>query len=53
MEAIYNQLGDELRVSLISAITTRPAGSGYLTIVEIIPISGLKIVVRDKNVRRA
>jgi len=53
VEAIYNQLGDELRVSLVNGITARPAGGAYLNIVEVIPIMGTRIVVRDRKVRRA
>jgi len=54
VEAIYNQLGDELRISLVNGVTTRPAGEGsYTNIVEVIPIDGVKILVRDKKIRRA
>jgi len=53
VEAIYNQLGDELRVSLVNGITARPAGGAYVNIVEVIPIMGTRIVLRDRKVRRA
>jgi len=53
VEAIYNQLGDELRVSLVNGITARPAGGAYVNIVEVIPIMGTRIVLRDRKLRRA
>ena len=53
VEAIYNRLGDEIRVSLVNGITTRPTTDGYVNMVEVIPIMGTKIVVRDRKVRRA
>jgi hypothetical protein len=53
VEAIYNRRGDELRVSLVNGITTRPTADGYVNIVEVVPIMGTKIVVRDRKVRRA
>jgi len=54
VEAIYNQLGNELRISLVNGVTTRPAGEGaYTNIVEVIPIDGVTIRVRDKTIRRA
>jgi len=53
VEAIYNQIGNELRVSLISAITSRPAKGKHINIEELLPIMGSKIVVRDRKVRRA
>lgn len=62
VEAIYNQLGSELRVSLISCITGRPSGEGgfhqtgwrgFNNIVEVIPIYNVRVVVRGKTVRRA
>jgi hypothetical protein len=43
-----------LRISLVNGVTTRPAGEGaYTNIVEVIPIDGVKILVRDKKIRRA
>jgi hypothetical protein len=54
VEAIYNQLENELRISLVNGVTTRPAGEGaYTNIVEVIPIDGVKILVRDKKIRGA
>jgi hypothetical protein len=61
VEAIYNQIGSELRVSLINGITGRPSGEvsylagwrGFTNIVEVIPIHDVRIVVRGKQVRRA
>jgi hypothetical protein len=62
VEAIYNQFGSELRVSLINGITGRPAGEGshnlagwrgFNNIVEIIPIYNVRVVVRGKQIRRA
>jgi hypothetical protein len=61
VEAIYNQIGSELRVSLINGITGRPSGEvsylagwrGFTNIVEVIPIHDVKIVVRGKRILRA
>jgi hypothetical protein len=53
VEAIYNQIGSELRVSLINGITGRPSGKGFTNIVEVIPIHDVKIVVRSKRILRA
>jgi hypothetical protein len=63
VEAVYNQLGSELRIALINSITTRPSGGGgesvgaeqrgFINIVEVIPIAGTKIRLRDRRVRRA
>jgi hypothetical protein len=53
VEAIYNRLGDELRVSLVNGITARPSAGAYVNIVEVIPIMGTKIVVRGKKVLEA
>jgi len=62
VEAVYNQLGSELRVCLINGITSRPAGGGqfqdadqraHINVVEVIPISEVKILLRGKSVQRA
>jgi hypothetical protein len=62
VEAVYNQLGSELRISLINGSTSRPAGGGmyqdadqraHINVVEVIPISDVKILLRGKRVRRA
>jgi hypothetical protein len=52
VEAIYNRLGNDLRVSLVNGVTARPSES-FLNIVEVIPITGAKLVVRDRRVRLA
>jgi len=57
VEAVYNQTGNELRISLISAVTSRPSGGsmfgdpnqrGFINIVEVIPIAGIAIHVRGR-----
>jgi hypothetical protein len=53
VEAIYNQKGNELRVSLVNGVTARPSLCSCVNIVEVIPIMWTKIVVNDKRVRRA
>lgn len=62
VEAIYNRLGYELRISLVNSITGRPSGTGmfphsdrpgFNNIVEIIPIHDLKISLKGNRVRRA
>jgi len=53
VEAIYNRVGNEMRVSLVNGITTRPTADGYVNIVEVIPIMGTRIVVIGKKVLRA
>jgi hypothetical protein len=62
VEAIYNQMGQELRVSLVNGITGRPAGDGkwlasgkhgYLNIVEVVPVADTRILLRGKTVRKA
>ena len=62
VDAIYNQLGAELRISLVNGITAKPCGaasltdtpgSGYTNIVEVIPLADLKIVLRGKKVEQA
>jgi hypothetical protein len=63
VDAIYNQLGPELRISLVNGITAKPCGaanpnsdtqgSGYTNIVEVIPLADLKIVLRGKKVQQA
>jgi hypothetical protein len=62
VEAIYNQTGTELRVSLVNGITGRPAGDGrgvgsgnhgFLNIVEVVPVVDTKILLRGKRVRKA
>jgi hypothetical protein len=63
VDAIYNQLGSELRISLVNGITARPSGgaslisdtqdNGYDNIVEVIPLADLKIVLRGKKVQQA
>ncbi len=60
VEAIYNQTGGELRISLVSAITSRPSGGGmfgdphqrgFINILEVIPVAGITIHVRGRIVR--
>jgi hypothetical protein len=64
VDTIYNRLGSELRISLVNGITTRSSGvadqglttggaAGYANIVELIPIANIKILLRDRRVRRA
>jgi len=62
VEAIYNQAGNELRVSLINGITTRPSGGdeygdhgqrGHINITEVVPIQNVRIHVFGKALRRA
>jgi hypothetical protein len=62
VEAIYNQTGTELRVSLVNGITGRPASDGqgvasgnhgFLNIVEVVPVLDTKILLRGKTVRTA
>jgi hypothetical protein len=53
VEAIYNRLGNELRVSLVNGGTARPSSGSFINIVEVDPIMGTNIVVRDRKVRRA
>ena len=64
VDAIYNQLGPELRISLVNGITARPAGGmyyglesaggpGFVNIVEVIPIANIRILLRDRRVRWA
>lgn len=64
VDAIYNQLGPELRISLVNGIAARPSGTGnigmstagvpgYVNILESIPITDVRIVLRDRQVRRA
>jgi hypothetical protein len=63
VNAIYNQLGPELRIALVNGITAKPSGainpvSGelddfYINVVEVIPLSDLKIVLRGKKVQQA
>jgi hypothetical protein len=63
VDVVYNQLGSELRVALINGITGRPSSSrpsvggdqrisGYVNIVEVIPINNVRIHLRGKKVRR-
>jgi hypothetical protein len=61
VEAIYNQKGSELRVSLVNGITGRPSGGqtsdtelfGRVNIVEVIPVLDTKILLRGRKVRQA
>jgi hypothetical protein len=64
VDAIYNQLGSELRISLVNGTTGRPSGGGseaegegrmrgYINIVEAIPVANIRIRLRHKRVRRA
>lgn len=64
VDAIYNQFGSELRISLVNGTTGRPSGGdyedagtgrarGYVNIVEPIPIANIRIRLRDKRVRQA
>jgi hypothetical protein len=53
VEAIYNQIEGEMRVSLVSATTSRPGTGKHINIVEVLPITGVKLVMRDRRVRRA
>jgi hypothetical protein len=63
VNAIYNQLGQELRIALVNGITAQPSSTinpasgdpinGYTNIVEVIPLSDLKILLRSKKVQQA
>jgi hypothetical protein len=64
VDSIYNQLGRELRIALVNGITAKPSNaanpvsdrsrdSWYTNIVEVIPLSDLKIVLRGKKVQQA
>lgn len=64
VDAIYNQLGPELRIALVNGITAKPSNaanpysisteaSGYTNILEVIPLSNLKIVLRGRKVQQA
>jgi len=53
VEAIYNQLDSKLRISLVSATTSRPGKGKHINIEEVLPIMGIRIVLRDRKVRRA
>lgn len=47
VEAIYNQLGDEVRITLINGTTNKPSGPGNkIDIDEIIPLHGISISAR-------
>ena len=49
VEAIYNRIGPEIRITLVNGITNKPAGKDHLIdIDELIPISGISIIVRDE-----
>jgi Beta-galactosidase trimerisation domain len=48
VEAIYNRIGLEIRITLVNGITNKPAGKDNLIdIDELIPISGISVIVRD------
>lgn len=60
VEAVYNQCRNELRISLISAVTSRPSGGamygdpnqrGFINIVEVIPVAGIVIRMRGRVAR--
>ena len=63
VNAIYNQLGRELRIALVNGITAEPSSTiiplswnlenGYTNVVEVIPLSDLKILLRGKRVQLA
>ena len=62
VEALFNQLGNELRISLINGITSRPSGGhlfaergqrGHINIVEVIPITDITIHLPRKSARQA
>ena len=63
VNAIYNQLGRELRIALVNGIAAEPSSAiipvswdrenGYTNIVEVIPLSDLKILLRGKKVQQA
>jgi hypothetical protein len=64
VDAIYNQLGSELRISLVNGMTGRSSGGGYevagpsrergyINIVELVPVANIRIQLRDRRVRRA
>ncbi|HVH85326.1 MAG TPA: hypothetical protein VM912_01280, partial [Terriglobales bacterium] len=64
VDAIYNQLGRELRIALVNGITAKPSNaanpvsdrtepSGYTNIVDVIPIANTRILLRERRVRRA
>jgi hypothetical protein len=49
VEAIYNRIGPEIRITLVNGITNKPAGKDHLIdIDELIPISGISVMVRDE-----
>lgn len=63
MDVIYNQLGSELRLAIINGITGRPSSSrpsvggdqrvsGFVNIVEVIPISNIRIRLKGSKVLR-
>lgn len=62
VEALYNQIGSELRIALVNGITGRPAAGStfgsrsvqaFINISEVIPIHDIKIVLRGRSVRSA
>lgn len=63
VNAIYNQLGRELRIALVNGITAVPSSAlvpyswkqenGFTNIVEVIPVSDLKILLRGRKVQQA
>lgn len=63
VNAIYNQLGRELRIALVNGITPEPSSTlipyswqlenGYTNIVEVIPLSDVKILLRGNEVQQA
>ena len=53
VESIYNRIGSNLLVSLVNGVTSRPCTGSYINIVEVLPISGIKILVGKNKVNRA
>jgi hypothetical protein len=63
VNAIYNQIGRELRIALVNGISAVPSSTlipfswhlenGFTNIVEAIPLSDLKILLRGEKVQQA
>jgi hypothetical protein len=62
VEAVYNRIGSELRITLVNGMTSRPAGGamwgdanrrGYVNITETIPVHDIRIRIRDRTARAA
>jgi len=49
VEAIYNRIDREIRIIIVNGVTNKPAGKDHLIdIDELIPITGVSVVVRDE-----